>query len=71
MRIYGVEGIQKHIRQSVKIARYFEKLVRSDERYEIVTEVTLGLVCFRIKVLINNWLKPFVKKIKNIVFKYT
>nr|BCT26320.1 aromatic aldehyde synthase [Euura sp. 'Pontania] len=49
MRIFGVEGIQSYIRHCVSLARYFVKLVNSDDRFEIVTETTLGLVCFRIK----------------------
>ncbi|XP_046737366.1 aromatic-L-amino-acid decarboxylase-like [Diprion similis] len=49
MRIYGVEGIRNYIRRSVNLARYFEKLVRCDNRFEIVADTTLGLVCFRIK----------------------
>uniref|UniRef100_A0A183TCW3 Mediator of RNA polymerase II transcription subunit 20 n=1 Tax=Schistocephalus solidus TaxID=70667 RepID=A0A183TCW3_SCHSO len=34
----------------VKMAHYLEHLLVSDGRFEIVGEVTLGLVCFRIKV---------------------
>ncbi|VDN38040.1 unnamed protein product [Dibothriocephalus latus] len=33
----------------VEMAHYLERLLRSDGRFEIVGEVTLGLVCFRIK----------------------
>ncbi|CAG9825355.1 unnamed protein product [Phaedon cochleariae] len=46
LRMYGVEGIQKYIRGHVAQAKLFEKLVRSDDRFEIVTSA-LGLVCFR------------------------
>ncbi|KYN00781.1 Aromatic-L-amino-acid decarboxylase [Cyphomyrmex costatus] len=49
MRIYGVQGLQEHIRYSIKLAHLFETYVRSDDRFEIVTEVIMGLVCFRIK----------------------
>ena len=31
------------------LAKVFEKLVEADDRFEIVGEVTLGLVCFRLK----------------------
>ena len=38
------------ILQQVALAKEFEELVRSDSDYEIIGEVTLGLVCFRLKV---------------------
>uniref|UniRef100_A0A0X3P1L0 Aromatic-L-amino-acid decarboxylase n=1 Tax=Schistocephalus solidus TaxID=70667 RepID=A0A0X3P1L0_SCHSO len=50
IRAYGVRGIQNYIRNHVKMAHYLEHLLVSDGRFEIVGEVTLGLVCFRIKV---------------------
>jgi len=50
MRIYGAEGLQKHIKDTIRLAEFFEMYIRSDNRFEIVTEVTMGLVCFRIKV---------------------
>jgi aromatic-L-amino-acid decarboxylase len=34
----------------VALAHEFEELVRQDSRFEIVSEVVLGLVCFRLKV---------------------
>jgi glutamate/tyrosine decarboxylase-like PLP-dependent enzyme len=49
IRSYGVSGIQEYIRHHVSLAKEFEKLVRSDERFEIFGKVTLGLVCFRLK----------------------
>lgn len=36
--------------QHVRLAHEFERLVQQDPRFEICTEVTLGLVCFRLKV---------------------
>ncbi|XP_015602409.1 aromatic-L-amino-acid decarboxylase isoform X1 [Cephus cinctus] len=49
LRLYGIEGLQNHIRRMVKLAHQFENFVNSDDRFEIVTEVSLGLVCFRMK----------------------
>ncbi|VDL94219.1 unnamed protein product [Schistocephalus solidus] len=49
LRAYGVSGLQKYIRNHVKMAHYLEGLIVRDDRFEIVGEVTLGLVCFRIK----------------------
>ncbi|XP_072910441.1 aromatic-L-amino-acid decarboxylase isoform X2 [Hemitrygon akajei] len=48
-RLYGVKGLQEHIHKHVNLAHEFERLVRQDERFEIVGDVVLGLVCFRIK----------------------
>ncbi|XP_074841579.1 aromatic-L-amino-acid decarboxylase [Carettochelys insculpta] len=48
-RMYGVKGLQEYIRKHVKLAHEFENLVLQDKRFEICAEVTLGLVCFRLK----------------------
>ncbi|XP_014605654.1 PREDICTED: aromatic-L-amino-acid decarboxylase [Polistes canadensis] len=49
LRIYGVENLQKYIRTHVSLAHEFEAFVLSDSRFEIIAEVVLGLVCFRLK----------------------
>ncbi|XP_051158829.1 aromatic-L-amino-acid decarboxylase-like [Leptopilina boulardi] len=49
LRLYGVEGLQKYIRNSIKLAQFFEKQVKSDDRFEIVSEAVMAIVCFRIK----------------------
>ncbi|XP_048468580.1 aromatic-L-amino-acid decarboxylase [Rhincodon typus] len=48
-RLYGVKGLQEHIRKQVGLAHEFESLVRQEEQFEIVNDVILGLVCFRLK----------------------
>ncbi|EEC03137.1 aromatic amino acid decarboxylase, putative, partial [Ixodes scapularis] len=49
VRRYGVQGLQHYIREHVRLAKKFEKLVLSDTRFEVINEVTFGLVCFRLK----------------------
>ncbi|RTG85982.1 aromatic-L-amino-acid/L-tryptophan decarboxylase [Schistosoma bovis] len=34
----------------IQLAHYFEKLIQADDRFEIVADVLMGLVCFRIKL---------------------
>lgn len=48
-RLYGLHGLQAHIRKQVALAKEFESLVRADKRFEICAEVIMGLVCFRLK----------------------
>ncbi|XP_012262153.2 aromatic-L-amino-acid decarboxylase-like [Athalia rosae] len=49
MRMYGVEGLQNYIRHTVGLAKQFANFIESDDRFEIVNEVTMALVCFRMK----------------------
>lgn len=49
LRSYGIEGIQKYIREHVRLAKVFESYVLSDSRFEILGKVVMGLVCFRLK----------------------
>ncbi|XP_076238860.1 aromatic-L-amino-acid decarboxylase [Calliopsis andreniformis] len=49
LRLYGVEGVQEYIRHTIKLAEVFEKYVKSDNRFELVLERTMGLICFRMK----------------------
>ncbi|XP_021929055.1 aromatic-L-amino-acid decarboxylase isoform X2 [Zootermopsis nevadensis] len=49
LRLYGVRNLQAFIRKHVALAHEFEDLVRQDNRFEIFSEVVLGLVCFRLK----------------------
>ncbi|XP_067001500.1 aromatic-L-amino-acid decarboxylase isoform X1 [Anabrus simplex] len=49
LRLYGVKNLQAHIRRQIALAHEFEALVRADPRFEIVEEVIMGLVCFRLK----------------------
>ncbi|XP_047737146.1 LOW QUALITY PROTEIN: aromatic-L-amino-acid decarboxylase-like [Hyalella azteca] len=49
MRMYGRDGLQRHIRKEVALAAVFEALVLQDSRFETVCPAVLGLVCFRVK----------------------
>ncbi|KAK3736959.1 hypothetical protein RRG08_009438 [Elysia crispata] len=49
LRSFGVSGLQALIRKDISLAKQFERFVQSDPRFEIVAEVVLGLVCFRLK----------------------
>ncbi|KAK6050094.1 pyridoxal-dependent decarboxylase domain protein [Cooperia oncophora] len=49
IRTYGVEGLQNYIREHVRLAKRMELLLRSDPVFEIVGEVIMGLVCFRMR----------------------
>ncbi|XP_063898060.1 histidine decarboxylase isoform X2 [Helicoverpa armigera] len=49
LRNYGVTGIQKHIREGVRLAQKFEALVLADQRFEIPQPRNLGMVAFRMK----------------------
>ncbi|KAJ4445398.1 hypothetical protein ANN_07203 [Periplaneta americana] len=47
-RDFGIEGLQAYIRNHCCMAKYLEELVRKDDRFEVVHEVTMGLVCVRL-----------------------
>ena len=49
IRHYGVEGLQHHIREHVRLAQEFAGWVRGDERFELAAPAPLNLVCFRHK----------------------
>lgn len=47
-RSYGIDGLRKYIRNHIRLAKRFESLVNSDDRFEVRNDVHLGLVCFRL-----------------------
>lgn len=49
LRTIGAEKIRNNIRNTVKLATQFEQLVLNDNRFEIVSPRSMGLVCFRLK----------------------
>jgi aromatic-L-amino-acid decarboxylase len=49
IRHYGVEGLRRHIRRHVALARDFAGWVEADPDFEVVAPVVLNLVCFRVR----------------------
>lgn len=48
LRKYGLSGLRTYIRRHIRLAKYFASLVRKDSQFEVVNDVKLGLVCFRL-----------------------
>nr|CAD7457811.1 unnamed protein product [Timema tahoe] len=48
LRRYGIQGLQAYIRNHCRLAKRFEGLIRKDERFQVINDVKLGLVCFRL-----------------------
>jgi aromatic-L-amino-acid decarboxylase len=49
LRYYGVEGLQHHIREHVKLAQDFKNWVNESVDFEVIVEPRMNLVCFRHK----------------------
>jgi aromatic-L-amino-acid decarboxylase len=49
LRHYGIEGLQHHIREHVRLAQQFAGWIREDGRFELAVDPPLNLVCFRVK----------------------
>ena len=49
IRHYGIEGLQHHIREHIRLAQSFAGWVRSDSRFELAAPANLNLVCFRLR----------------------
>jgi aromatic-L-amino-acid decarboxylase len=47
IRHYGVEGLRRHVRRHVALAREFASWVSADDRFELAAPAPLNLVCFR------------------------
>jgi aromatic-L-amino-acid decarboxylase len=48
LRYYGIEGLQFHVREHVRLAQEFASWIRGDMRFELVVPPPLNLVCFRL-----------------------
>ncbi|KAJ8679479.1 hypothetical protein QAD02_015266 [Eretmocerus hayati] len=49
LRLYGAEGLRQYIRHTITLGKNFEELVRKDDRFEVLLEASMGLVCFRLR----------------------
>ena len=49
IRHYGIEGLQHHIREHVRLAQQFAGWVRGDSRFELAAPAQLNLICFRLR----------------------
>ena len=49
IRHYGIEGLQHHVREHVRLAQEFSGWVKNDSHFDLVAPVPLNLVCFRHK----------------------
>ncbi len=47
IRHYGVEGLQHHVREHVRLGQQFAGWVREDRRFKLAAPAPLNLVCFR------------------------
>jgi aromatic-L-amino-acid decarboxylase len=48
LRSYGVEGLQKVVREHIRLAEMFKGWVESHSQFELMAPVTVSLVCFRL-----------------------
>lgn len=48
IRSYGIEGLQKIVREHIRLAEMFKDWVEQEERFELMAPVPVSLVCFRL-----------------------
>jgi len=48
IRNFGVSGLQEYVRNHCRLAKKFEALVEADNRFRVMNDVKVGLVCFRL-----------------------
>ncbi len=49
IRHYGIEGLQHHVREHIRLAQEFLAWVRDDPRFELAAPAVLNLICFRLR----------------------
>ncbi|UCC38390.1 MAG: aspartate aminotransferase family protein [Candidatus Aminicenantes bacterium] len=48
IRYYGVEGLQKMVREHIRLGQLFKEWIENDENFELMAPANLSLVCFRL-----------------------
>lgn len=46
--MYGIEGLQRYIREHVRLAKIFAQLVQQDPRFEIMNKVEVSIIAQQI-----------------------
>lgn len=54
IRAFGREGLAARIREACRLARLIADWINADERFELLSPVEMGIVCFRVRVLNNR-----------------
>lgn len=49
LRMFGKKALQAHIREHCRLAAKFAQYIAEDENYEVITQPSLSLVCFRLR----------------------
>jgi aromatic-L-amino-acid decarboxylase len=68
IRYYGVEGLQKMVREHIRLAEMVKTWVEQDDRFELMAPVPVSLVCFRLndgreEDQLNELNKAFLEKL--------
>ncbi|MCP3944294.1 MAG: aspartate aminotransferase family protein [Desulfobacteraceae bacterium] len=49
IRYYGLNGLRYHVKKHIEITGQLEELIKNDSEYELISPVSLNLICFRHK----------------------
>ncbi|MFN3981032.1 MAG: pyridoxal-dependent decarboxylase [Caldilinea sp.] len=73
IRHYGIEGLQFHVRQHIRLAQQFAEWVRASDDFELAAPVPLNLVCFRHKGgdEINQQIMDRINRSGDLFFTHT
>uniref|UniRef100_A0A0R3RUF3 Aromatic-L-amino-acid decarboxylase n=1 Tax=Elaeophora elaphi TaxID=1147741 RepID=A0A0R3RUF3_9BILA len=63
LRNFGIDGLQKHLRKMIELAKNFEELIQKDTLFELFVPRTWGLVCFRLKDSTNEMNEELSRRI--------